>query len=381
LAVLLILIGFEVSTLRYSLSQRLISSDDAVRNQALSEISRLGPEKRERLIADLLKQQENAKPRPKRFALYALRVAGGKSPAVITAAVRALSDNDPHVRTEAQLSLLEMGEPALPDVASAAKSDNEVMRGGALLVLEKAGAPSVPFLISLLSEPSQRVPPVIEALARLGEVAKPAVPGLVALFASPDPNVRLDAALAANTIQRPTPEALPIFAQALKARAWDVKSVEIVRGLEDMGSLAKPLAADLTKIMMQSPENFSDPLAARTVLAQALSELDPRRSELVDLSFDLRQKAPALRYRAAHALSVMDPPNVGALEMLVGALDDADVTVVARALIALKRIGLDKTERLGKAAAAKIAAAQARVKAAGIMGFDAAYGAALPTTK
>ena len=197
------------------------------------------------------------------------------------------------------------------------------------------------------------------------------MPTLITLFDAPDADLRLEAALVANNIERPAPEALPVFTQALKDRLWDKKSVEIVRALEDMGSTAQPAAADLTKTMMQSEENFSDPLAARPVLAQALSELDPRRSELVDLGFDLRQKVPALRYRAAYALSVMDPPNVGALESLVDALGDSDVTVLARVLVALKRIGLEKTERLG--AGAKIKAAEARVKAADIEGFSAAY--------
>ena len=124
---------------------------------------------------------------------------------------------------------------------------------------------------------------------------------------------------------------------------------------------------------MQAKEDFSDPSAAKPLLAQALSGADPRRSELVDLEFDLQQKNTALRYRAAYTLSVMDPPNVGALESLVGTLSDPDVAVVARSLVALRRIGFDKTERLGPLAAAKIKLAERRVKAAGIAGFGEIY--------
>src|SRR5581483_8566696 len=153
----------------------------------------------------------------------------------------------------------------------------------------------------------------------------------------------------------------------------DKKSVEIVHALEDMGDAAKPAAADLTKAMMQAKEDFSDPTAERPLLAQALTDLDPRRAELVDLEFDLKQKNAALRYRAAYALSVMDPPNVGALEALMDALNDADVAVDARSLVALKRIGLENTERFGAPAAAKIKSAEQRVKAAQIPGFDKVY--------
>ncbi len=136
---LLVLIGFEVAALRFSLAQRLMSADDAVRNKALSELPTLTLDKRQQLVLDLIQQQQNAKPKPKRFALYAIRTLGGKTPAVIGAVVSALADNDPHVRTEAQMSLLEMGDPALPAVAAAAKSGNEVARDGALFVLEKSG--------------------------------------------------------------------------------------------------------------------------------------------------------------------------------------------------------------------------------------------------
>jgi hypothetical protein len=93
----------------------------------------------------------------------------------------------------------------------------------------------------------------------------------------------------------------------------------------------------------------------------------------VDLEFDLKQKKPAIRYRAAYALSVMDPPAVGALESLVSALDDSNVAVTARALVALKRIGLENTERLGPSASVKIKTAEKRVRAANIPGFDKIY--------
>jgi HEAT repeat protein len=369
--ILVALLGLEVATLRFSLAQRLISTDDAVRNKALSELPAIGPDKRPQLISELIKQQQNAKPKPKRYAFYAIRVLGGKSTVVINALVDALGENDPHVRMESQQSLLEMGEPALPAVAAAAKSGNDVVRENALYILEKSGSAGVDLLTPMLTGPAARVAPIVQILGRMGDIAKPAVPALIALFNSPDADLRLDAALVANNIERPAPEALPVFMKALKDRPWDNKSVEIVRALEDMGSAAQSAAPELTKMMMQSKENFADPQAPRAVLAQALSELDPRRSELVDLGFDLRQKAPALRYRAAYALSVMDPPNVGAVESLVGSLRDPDVTVLARVLVALKRIGLDKTERFG--AAAKIKAAEARVQAAHIEGFSAVY--------
>ncbi len=216
----------------------------------------------------------------------------------------------------------------------------------------------------------------MEILGRLGQIAMPAVnEAHRVFFGSPDPTLRLEAPLAANTIQRPTPEALPVLMQALKERATGTRnpSRSSAPWKTWVSTAPSPPPRTLTNTMMQSKENFSDPSAERPVLAQALSELDPRRSELVDLEFDLKQKKPALRYRAAYALSVMDPPPVGALEPLVGSLGDSDVTVVARILIALKRIGLEKTERLG--VAAKIKAAETRVKAANIEGFDAAYSA------
>lgn len=370
---LLALIGIEIKTLRYSLAQRLISPDNSVRNAALSEVPALPVDKRQKLVSDLLQLQKNAKPQPKRFAMYAIRIIGGKTPDVINGLVSALGDDDPHVRQEAQTSLMEIGESALPSVAEAAKSHNDVQRGGALNVLEKAGSPAVPLLIPMLKDSPARVTPVLEILARLGGLAKPALPAVIDLFKSPDADLRLTAAMTANVIQRPTPEALSVFMQALKERPWDAKSAEIVRAVEEMGAAAKSVAPELTKLMLASKEDFSNGSAARPVLAEALSEIDPRRSEIVDLQFDLKQKNPALRYRAAYALSVMDPPNIAATESLIGAVNDQDEAVAARALVALKRIGLDKTERFGASAQAKIKAAEKRIKAAEIPGFDKVY--------
>ena len=128
-------------------------------------------DKRQQLVVELVQQQQNAKPKPKRYALYAVRILGGKSPAVINAVVSALGENDPHVRTEAQLSLLEMGEPALPAVATAAKTDNVVVRENALYVLEKSGASGVNLLVPMLSGSTERILPVVQTLGRMGDVA------------------------------------------------------------------------------------------------------------------------------------------------------------------------------------------------------------------
>jgi hypothetical protein len=125
----------------------------------------------------------------------------------------------------------------------------------------------------------------------------------------------------------------------------------------------------LNQFLLKSRDGYLE-LSSRARFAHVLETADPRRRELIDLGFDLKQPNPVIRYRAALFLSEMTPPSVGALSMLTEALQDKDIFVAGRAGIALSRLSKTDTERLQKTISEKIQRIIPLAKAAGIDGAE-----------
>ncbi len=335
LIILMTAVGYRFYMRREPLAVRLISVDDSKRNMAIDELAKLDDQKKAEVVTALIASASTPDPRSRRFAIYALRKVGGTRVDVMKVMVGALSDTNAPVREEAMMSLNGYGAAALPSLFEVLKNPRDPAVPEALKVMEKSGEKAVPGMIALLSEKAEVQLIALHALKKIGKPAKPAEPAILTLLASNDASMRLEAA-----------EAL-VAIDALPAKA----------------------ASRFEKDILSAKESYTDPAASKPRLARLLEKTSPRRRELVDLGFDLLQKNPTVRYRAALYLSEMNPPTVGPLEMLVDALNDKDVTVAARALHALTRIGLEKTERLKKTAAPRIHAVVKRAEQANIEGF------------
>jgi len=328
---------FQFHLKRRPLVPRLISFNNDTRTMALSEIPKLPPGKRAEIALALVQFQNNPDARIRKNALYSLRQLGEPKPEVLDFCVRALSDSDPSVRGEALTALARFGDAAIPSLVAVLGTANGETLEGAMRILGGMEGRCVPALTALLKDPfAKGRGPAVRVLGRIGKPAKGTAPLLKGLLASGDPDLRLDAAEA----------------------------------LQGLNMLPKGSAAALTADLLGARDSYKDGNAPRPRLARLLEKIDPRRRTLVDLGFDLKQKNAAIRYRAAYVISEMNPPNLGALEILVDSLEDPDVNVAARSLVALTRIGLDKTERLRRVAYPRMRSAARRAQAAKIDGFD-----------
>lgn len=331
---------------RRPLAPRLVSIDDNTRNQALPELMQVPQAKRPAVASALLEFRTDLNPAVRRNALYALRQIEPVLPEMIAFAATSLGDADHRVREEAMASLSRFGEPAIPALIGALSNANRQTREGASQVLTNLEARAVPALIAAVKDP--------------------ATPG------------RGEAVLVIKKIGAPATEAVPVLAELLADNNAALR-LSAAEALDAFEKLPAASVATLSKDLLDAKESYSDPLAPRPRLAKLLEKIDPRRRAMVDLGFDLKQRNAGLRYRAAYVISEMDPPNIGALPILIDALEDKDPTVSSRALVALTRIGLPKTERLKDIAHPRVLAAAKRGEEAGIEGFKDIVGPALPT--
>jgi HEAT repeat protein len=131
----------------------------------------------------------------------------GVSPTSVTPLIDILKNADDSVRGLAVVMLERIGAPAVPALIDALKEANEHVRALAVTILMHIGAPAVTPLIETFSK-SDGDPRWLAAriLGGIGAPAAPAVPVLVAALKDADPMVRIRLELAVAGIG--TPEAL-----------------------------------------------------------------------------------------------------------------------------------------------------------------------------
>ncbi len=236
-----------------------------------------------------------------------------------------------------------------------------------LFALRKLGA-SQPEVLALnlqaLSDPDKSVRD--EAAVSLGEFGDAAIPELFKMLPTSHGELQDQLVL---IIERFKEKATPGWQKTLASNDPMLR-LYAAEALHARGVLTGSMTPVLTKDMLSTKDDFRDSKAVRPRLAHLLEKIDPRRRELVDLGFDLKQPRPDIRYRAALFISEMTPPKIGAVESLANGLNDKDINVAARCAVGLVRIGLDKIERLKKTVKPRLASVTARAKAAKIEGFE-----------
>jgi HEAT repeat protein len=123
------------------------------------------------------------------------------------------------------------------------------------------GAPAVPQLISMLSDPDQGTKPgstvfvrawAACALGRIGSAAQPAVPPLQTLSKDPDYYAQLQATIALWRITQRTNDTLPVLVQLLGSVPQDSKW-EVIDALGEMGPQAASTGSLLEAEVSRSP--------------------------------------------------------------------------------------------------------------------------------
>jgi HEAT repeat protein len=266
---------------RLPLHSRLTAVQDETRNLALVQWLKLSPSKKEAVVSDLLKDVKSPAWQTRRYALYALRKSGLHNELIDDAMVAGLSDSELAVRQEAVVSLLEVGESALPKIFAVLTLNNPDAVSSAFEVIERTNENSLPGLMGLLKNSSapegQKNAAIL--IRKLGPLAKAAGPDLTALLKSPRPDIRQEAALALIAIPYEPEKAAPVLAQGLT----EPLSYDLIQSLAQMGSAAKSAVPTLQKILKNGKDGYLSKPYPKPAVAEALSKIDPRRSTWIDI--------------------------------------------------------------------------------------------------
>ena len=152
----------------------------------------------EAAIAEWLKQLAKPDSAKRIEAMQRLRQVGPQASPATEALVALLADEK--LGREARLTLAHIGEPAVPALIAALKSDDDGVRWWAAQALEEIGPAAkaaIPALIASFEDPAHPVKNAASALAGMGTLAMPQVMAILA-----DPNSSPDARVGARVHDR-----------------------------------------------------------------------------------------------------------------------------------------------------------------------------------
>jgi HEAT repeat protein len=144
-----------------------------------------------------------------------------------------LQNPDPEVSGQANLALIRLGEPAVPQLVEMLKSDDVRIRTLAVTAfwgLGEKGRAAVPALAATLGDPVDSVRAAAAmALDNMGPNAKDAVPALIRSLRDRDGKVRQWSAKALGSIGPAAEKAVPALAQAARSEAIRPAAEEAIR--------------------------------------------------------------------------------------------------------------------------------------------------------
>ncbi len=222
------------------LSEALEDTDSNVRNQAAIALAWVDPSdiRAIPILTQLMEGKDTALGYTAFLALQNMK-SGAKGAAPVLE--RMLASNPvPSVRVDAAHALASSAGPAACEpLARAAADDRDAnVRIAAISAMTRVEPPCPQALPALTQILGQRQVWAVDALARLG---KSAVPALAAALKSPDLYVRQDAVGALAQMKPPTSETVQTLMIALKDKSLEVRSAAVI-ALQDAGGEAERAA-------------------------------------------------------------------------------------------------------------------------------------------
>lgn len=266
-------------------------------------------------VAGLVKQLQNGDREARQDAAVLLGRMGPAAREAVPALIAALKDED--VASRAAIALTQIGPVAVPGLRGALKSHDTVLRFEAARILGNIGPAAkdaLPDLANALTDTN----PVVRALAvravgRMGTSAKSATPTILNLLKDSDQRTREAAIRALIHLGPVAPETVvPALAKAL-GHDDDPGVRRLAAGaLGEYGLEAKAAVPALTHALVDEEEPEVK-MTAAVVLGLIGPEAKSANTALRKL---LKDRNLAVALAAASALSVTDPKNPDALQLL-----------------------------------------------------------------
>ncbi|HET6883430.1 MAG TPA: HEAT repeat domain-containing protein [Pirellulales bacterium] len=329
-----------------SLAKGLTSGSAQERVEAADELADLGPKAKAAAPA-LLKAAKDEDARVRGHAAHALGQVGDKSEAVVNGLFALATDSDALVRRAAIRALKALRLPrklTMPKMVKALKSAEPADAAAILASIAEAGEEALPFLIECLDDKEAGYWACL-ALGDMGPAAKDAVPKLIKLEQSGEPQVRLQALVALGQIGPAAQAAIPLMVKALQADKTPGVRYAAAFALGQIGTSDKQARAALTE------GTDGDDAFLQVVSAWALTRVakdDKKLSEKATkvLIEGLKSEKPEVRRAAARGLAEANPPPELVAPVLIKAIQDNDPSVIGNAIDALASLGPKIVPRL-----------------------------------
>jgi HEAT repeat protein len=264
-------------------------------------------------------------------AMQRLRLCGPQAAPATRAIVALLTDET--IGREARLTLARIGEPAVPDLIGALKSEDEQVRWWAAQALEEIGPAAkaaIPALVASFEDPVRPVQNAASALAGMGTLALRDVTSILADPKS-SPDARVGAAQTIASIGPRAKETIPLLTEALKddrrpARKGSVSVQQAaIRSLGAIGPEASGATMAIISFLSDKDRNV------RLSAVEALGNFGPGAAAAVPaLTAVLNDEYEELPARAAEALGRIGPSARPAAASLVQLLLHLDGEVNGR---------------------------------------------------
>jgi HEAT repeat protein len=298
-----------------------------------------GAENPEDIVRALAAAMNDADPRVRRRAAFALSAFGEVGEIARDDLIRRLDDSDAEVRALAANALWTMGRSArkgLDRLYSLLADPSPMVRGralGAVAAIDPKDPRLANALISAAKDSDGGVR--LAATGMLYMAGPSAVPALIAALRDGDPMVRFEATKCCRELGPAAARAAPFLVDALRGNADAMFASVAAQALGRVGGSDAEDAVPELRRMMARPGVAS----LRSECALAVWRLDPARAGEVLLAMTPLLRDPLTAYYAANTLGEMGVAAAPAVPDLIRVLDAELDYVRMGAAVALGRIG------------------------------------------